>query len=293
MGEKPSLIIFGPQSKRPKTEALKKLWLFLHEDSAAQPLKDTIISLPEFWPTLLESDSSISELKPGLQNLQCLSEWITKGSPELISDITCGAVVFPLLLIFHVANFMQYLRRTGMTHADLLNAVADAGGGIQGFCVGFLTAVTVSGSIDERDLIDRVCDAIKLSMAIGVYSDLGAHTSGKQQMVVVRLKNADQAKIISTFSPAVRRRGDFVSSRIIHWQISGSHWCLFRRYDSHCNGSRARDIRIRYPCLRSWNILSIFAHGFQDSRSRKWRPCAQAPTLVSPTSRIGTRRLRY
>ena len=213
--ERPSPAVFGPQSKRPKRKALRNLWLFLRQERAAQPVRDTISSLLHLSP-VFESDSSVSELKPGLTALQCLSDWIANGNLDLISDITRGAVVFPLLLAFHVASYIQYLRRTGIAHGDLLDAIADAGGGIQGFCVGFLAAVTVAGSTDERDLVDRVCDAIKLSMAIGFYSDLEAYASGKQRMEVVRYKNASQAKTVTTYSPAVRWRSDDFNCYAIH-----------------------------------------------------------------------------
>lgn len=127
---------------------------------------------------------------------------MVQSESSCLSDSTCGIVAFPLLVLFHVAHYLQYLRKNLIKHEDLVQAASDAGG-IQGFCIGFLTAVTISSSNDEADLIDRACNAIRLSVGIGAYSDIGIHKSGKQSAIVVRLEEAGQIQEVVDFSPSV------------------------------------------------------------------------------------------
>lgn len=202
MSERPSLIAFGPQSKQLQEQTLKTLWFLLHQDASMRPLVHTVAQLPCIWPLLYDNDPRMSQLRPGVTGLNNLSDWIVQGESSYISDSTCGIVAFPLLVLFHVAHYLQYLRKKSIKHQDLVQAASDAGG-IQGFCIGFLTAVTISSSNDESDLIDRACNAIRLSVGIGAYSDIGAYESGKQSTTVVRLEEAGQLQEVTDFSPSV------------------------------------------------------------------------------------------
>ncbi|KAL9040315.1 MAG: hypothetical protein Q9214_004539 [Letrouitia sp. 1 TL-2023] len=202
MSERPSLIAFGPQSKQLQEQTLRTLWLLLHQDASMRPLVHTVAQLPRLWPFFCDNDRRTSQLRPGITGLNNLSGWMLQGDSSFISDSTCGMVAFPLLVLFHIAHYLQYLRKHSIKHEDLVREASSAGG-IQGFCIGFLTAVTISSSNDESDLIDRACYAIRLSVGIGIYSDIGAYESGKQSTIVVRLKEAGQVREITEFSPSI------------------------------------------------------------------------------------------
>ncbi|KAL8782625.1 MAG: hypothetical protein Q9213_005212 [Squamulea squamosa] len=202
MNKRPSLIVFGAQSKKPQDKALRTLWVLAHQTAAIRPLLDTVVQLPQLWPLFCEHDSRVSELKPGIIGLHDLANWVSHGESSGISSATCGVVTFPLLVLLHVTYYIHYLQKNSIKHRDLVQAASGAGG-IQGFCIGFLTAVVVSGPTDETDLIKKACNAIRLSMAIGVYSDLGAHESGTQSTIVVRLKEKSQIRMVEDFSPSI------------------------------------------------------------------------------------------
>lgn len=209
---RPSLIAFGPQSKPLQERTLRTLWLLLHQDAAMRPLVQTVVELPRLWPLFSSHDHRMTRLKPGIIGLNNISDWMLRGKSSIISDSTCGIVAFPLLVLFHIAHYLQYLRKNSIKHEEAVQAATSVGG-IQGFCIGFLVAVTVSSSSHESDLIDRACNAVRLSVGIGIYSDIGAYESGEQSAAVIRLKAADQVREVTDFSPSVGIRTSFPRSR--------------------------------------------------------------------------------
>ena len=59
MSGKPSLIVFGPQSKKLSEPVLSELRLLLHQESSLRPLLNTVTQLPELWPVFAENDSRV------------------------------------------------------------------------------------------------------------------------------------------------------------------------------------------------------------------------------------------
>lgn len=198
----PSLIVFGPQSKKPREQTLGQLRSFICQDAALRPMVDAIFDLPKLWSFLSAQDPRVLKLHSGLEGLQALSEWMATGDTSFISNSTSGAVALPLLAIVQIAQYLQLLRKHSIDHGALVQATA-SGAGVQGFCTGFLMAVVVSGSVNEEHLVDRTCTAIRLAVAIGIYSDLGVRESYEQSTLVVRLKARSQAQEIVECCPSV------------------------------------------------------------------------------------------
>ena len=157
---------------------------------------DTICNLPKLWSFFSTNDPRVAKLDPGIQGLQALSEWMTTGETSFISNSTSATVALPLLAIVHIAQYFQLLRRHSTSHEKVIQAT-ESGAGIQGFCTGFLMAVTVSSSSSEEDLANKACNAIRLAVGIGIYSDLGVAIDSTEQLtLVVRLKARGQAQEI-------------------------------------------------------------------------------------------------
>lgn len=199
----PSLVVFGPQSKKPRDQALGKIRSFIRQDAALRPVVDAVSDLPKLWPFFSANDPRVLELDPGLEGLQALSDWIATGETSLLSNSTSGIVALPLLAIVQIAQYFQLLRKHSINHEDLIRATAN-GAGFQGFCTGFLMAVIASGSLSEEDLAHKFCNAVRLAVGIGIYSDLGVvGESNEQSTLVVRLKVRSQAQEIVDYCPRV------------------------------------------------------------------------------------------
>ena len=203
MAALPSLVVFGPQSKKPKVQTLSQLRSFLRQDAVLRPVVDAISDLPKLWYFFSAKDPRVSQLDPGIQGLQALSEWMVTGEISVLLESAASIVALPLLVIIHVFQYFQLLRKASTTHDDLLQATKN-GAGIQGFCTGFLMAIVTSCSSNERHLASQVCNAIRLAVGIGIYSDLGVvGESNEQVTMVVRLKDRNQAYEIAESCPNV------------------------------------------------------------------------------------------
>ena len=175
----------------------------MRQDAILSSVVDAICHLPDIWAFFCANDPRVVKLNPGIEGLTALSEWMATGETSSIANSTAGIVALPLLMIIHIAQYFQLLRNKSIRHEDLVQAVA-SGAGIQGFCTGFPMAVIVSSSSNEDDLAGNACNAIRLMVGIGIYSDLGVVAeSNKQMTMVVRLKAAGQAQGILDCCPSV------------------------------------------------------------------------------------------
>lgn len=199
----PSLVVFGPQSKKPKVQTLERIRLFIHQEAALRPVVDAIRCLPKLWSFFSANDTRVMKLDPGIEGLQALSGWMATGETSFISNSTSAMVTLPLLAVIQTGQYFQLLRKQSINHEDLVQAT-ERGAGIQGFCAGFLMAVAVSSSSSEANLVSRACNAIRLAVGIGIYSDLGVVSEADEQVtLVVRLKAKMQAQEIIESCPRV------------------------------------------------------------------------------------------
>ena len=203
MADLPSLVVFGPQSKKPRVQTLEKIRLFIRQDAALRPVVDAISRLPKLWSFFSTNDPRVLELRPGIEGLQALSNWMATGETSFISNSASAIVTLPLLAILQIGQYFQLLRKHSTNHEDLVQAT-ERGAGIQGFCAGFLMAVAVSSSSSEANLAKKACNAVRLAVGIGIYSDLGVASEADEQVtLVVRLKARMQAREIVESCPRV------------------------------------------------------------------------------------------
>lgn len=140
MTQLPSLVVFGPQSKKPREQTLGQIRSSIRQDAALRPVVDAILNLPKLWSLFSALDPRVLKLDPGIEGLQALSDWMATGHTSFVSSSTAGIVALPLLAIVQLAQYFQLLRKQSTNHRDLIQATA-SGAGIQGFCTGILMAV--------------------------------------------------------------------------------------------------------------------------------------------------------
>ncbi|KAK9775631.1 hypothetical protein SCAR479_07738 [Seiridium cardinale] len=166
----PSLLVFGHQTEFPPEKVLQDFRLELISSSRLSALRDAVNELPHFWQSLIEFDPSLRQV-PGDEYLSKLKQWIQGGGPSRHRETNPPnhyALAFSVLL--HVTQYSRYLDLLGKdSHRKVLESVKD--GGIQGFCVGFLSAVAVALSESEDDLGPSAAIALRLAVCIGAYVD--------------------------------------------------------------------------------------------------------------------------
>ena len=181
----PSMYVFGPQVTKPSSEYLFQLRATLLLEPRLQTLLGTIRELPDLWQTLLYHDPRLRVLN-GERSLATLQTWLNHGGFSTDDESVPNVLSMPLTVIIQLVQYTHFLANNpwGATHEDLKTAIKK--GGIQGFCLGLLTAVAVAASTDETDLANIGSVALRLALCIGAYVDLDGAINRETSSLAVR-----------------------------------------------------------------------------------------------------------
>ena len=221
----PSLLVFGPQTELPPEKILQDTRQELISSPRLAALKEAVIDLPQFWQGLVDFDPSLRHV-PGGKYLGHLKQWVEDGGPfphQQSNPPNHYALAVTVLL--QITQYTRYLDQLGKdSHRKVLNSVK-AGGGIQGFCAGFLSAVAVASSRSEADLGASAAIPLRLAVCIGAYVDQdGAYAPVVTEYMTVAIRwregNADDeaevAEIIRSI-PDVSTVHRYSSCRKYSW----------------------------------------------------------------------------
>jgi hypothetical protein len=199
-----SAVVFGPQSKEPKPEYLVRIRDSLYSNEDLAPFITAISELPKLWAFFQSQNRDAASLTHGLQGLQALADWISTGASSWICKATHAMVALPLLGIIQVTQYFEYLSSHRIRHRDVIR-MTKKGAGIQGYCSGFFMAAALATSEDEIDLVQKASNALRLAVAVGLYSDLATlNDQHAQGTMVIHLKSPGQLDEILTSYPKVR-----------------------------------------------------------------------------------------
>ena len=167
----PSLLVFGPQTELPSQEVLAELRQELIKNPQLSSLQDAVKNLPRFWQSLIDFDPSLSHVS-GVKYLDDLQRWIVNGGsfPHHL-DNNPNVYALPVTLILQVTQYVRYLNRLEKQDPHRLVLEGLQAGGIQGFCVGFLSAIAVASSEREADIAVVAAVSLRLAVCIGAYVD--------------------------------------------------------------------------------------------------------------------------
>jgi hypothetical protein len=169
-----------------------------------QTLRNAVIDLPRFWQRLVDLDPDLDQV-PGAKYLGDLALWAEQGGPlpqeaEGEMPYHCQLAVTVLCQISQYMNYLAYLgtihrdrNQTRDAHQHVLDSVTRSGGGIQGLCVGFLSALAIAVSACEDEIGPSAAVALRLAVCVGAYvdRDTGPFSSdprSKMACVAVRWK---------------------------------------------------------------------------------------------------------
>lgn len=180
LGDMPSMLVCGTQTTIPPVDYLNRLRLHLRSNPEFSDIFEAVVELPELWPLLLEANPSLSQV-PGRALLEDLSRWLVQESDLTIPDTLPNTQLAPLTVLIQILEYLIYLRKLGSTngHARVLQAAQQ--GGIQGLCIGLLTATALACSPETKDIPKNAAIAIRIAACIGAVVDLDR--SGLQKFV--------------------------------------------------------------------------------------------------------------
>lgn len=174
----PSLIAFGAQAPWPAVDRLDQLRNALQQQSSLKPIVKAVQELPSLWKALSTQDPSLNSIA-GEAAADQLAQWITGASTAESVDHKGNATRMPLTTIAQIAQYVSYLRQyeEPLGHESVAKSVA-VGGGIQGFCIGLLSALAVASGKAEDDVGHFAAVSVRLAFCVGVYVDLDQHRNG-------------------------------------------------------------------------------------------------------------------
>ena len=167
----PSLLIFGPQTELPSQEVLAGLRRELTQNPSLSGLAAAVKDLPRFWHSLTAFDPDLCQV-PGEKYLGAFQRWISDGGafPHHLGG-NPNVYALPVTVVLQITQYVRYIGELGFQdpHRHVLDGLRD--GGAQGFCVGLLSALTVSTSQTEADLAGVASVGMRLAICIGAYVD--------------------------------------------------------------------------------------------------------------------------
>ncbi|PHH80451.1 hypothetical protein CDD80_1461 [Ophiocordyceps camponoti-rufipedis] len=169
--EQPSLLVCGPLITNPDEAHLSRLRSLLLHDPLLADLREAVAELPHLWALLVAREPSLQRVGAG-PLLEILAEWLTAGTsaglPFSVSR-SGNALLAVLTVLDHILEYTVYLNRHD-AHDRILEGVAE--GGIQGLCVGLLSAVALACSTDKHDVSRYGAVAVRLALCVGAFIDL-------------------------------------------------------------------------------------------------------------------------
>lgn len=193
----PSLLVFGPLAEFPSQDVLAELRQELIKNPRLASFQSAAKNLPGFWQTLTDSDESLSRV-PGAEYLGDLRRWIVDGGhfPHHLGKIP-NVYALPVTVILQITQYFRYLSWLGVddAHGSVLEGLES--GGVQGFCVGFLSAIAVSSSEREADIGAIAAISLRLAVSIGAYVDqdgVFAEPPNETACAAIRWRDDDVSK---------------------------------------------------------------------------------------------------
>ncbi len=119
-------------------------------------------------------------------------------------EVPSGMLALPMLTIIHLVQYFQYLEQKSLTHSELMKKFK-AGAGIQGYCGGMVSAISVACASTEEDIVATACTAIRVAFGVGAAADVVDDNPEKRSCImVIRLKYDGQGEEIVKKFPGVR-----------------------------------------------------------------------------------------
>ncbi|CZR52558.1 related to polyketide synthase [Phialocephala subalpina] len=168
----PSLLLFGPQTQLPSLEVLAELREALLQSPQLAILRQGVADLPSLWSRLTRFDEDLTRV-PGARYLDDLNKWIDDGGdfPHHQSRAP-NVFALPVTVLLQIAQYIRYLEQIPVQDAHLHVLRGLEPGGVQGFCVGFLTAIAVGSSTTEEEIALNGVSSLLLAVVAGAYVDL-------------------------------------------------------------------------------------------------------------------------
>lgn len=158
-------VLFGPQGTL-TVDGMLEVRRLITETPDLEFLSETISELPSLWSTVLDAWPDLVRV-PAKKKLQELAQFFQGGSNLSLLEPTNNTILCPLTVITQIVDFWKLGHGDGETSV-IESSMQD----VQGFCLGFLTAVAISCAKDEAQYQLLAAKAVRLALCAGAVVDL-------------------------------------------------------------------------------------------------------------------------
>ncbi|KAF6842713.1 Iterative polyketide synthase CazM 5 [Colletotrichum musicola] len=175
-----SLLVCGPLLWNADPTHLSRVRSRLAHTPQLQALRRAVTELPEIWPLLVATEPSLERLDAA-PLLQGFAEWITSGNPSALlaaGHSSKNAQLAVLTVLSHLTEYAALLSSRCTTgeddwndaHAKTLQGLHETG--IQGLCVGLLSAGVVACARSLTEVAELGAAAVRLALCAAAFVDL-------------------------------------------------------------------------------------------------------------------------
>lgn len=155
-------------------------------------LREAVSELPNLWLRLVREEPFLGEIDVALF-LDNLSHWVNgNGTQPTASRDSRNTQWAVLTVLVQIVEYMEYLDNFSPrdedgcghldAHASLLDHLHE--GGIQGLCIGLLTALALACAPSHTEIAKYGAVAVRLALCCGAYIDLNEAKSPAKTICV-------------------------------------------------------------------------------------------------------------
>ncbi|KAI0445250.1 beta-ketoacyl synthase [Xylaria telfairii] len=179
-------VLFGPVVTAWTSESLQELQALLQENASLVFLRCALTDLPSILPILQST-----EISPFVSRLEQFQELADFASGKSIPDPTALSNVHlaPLTVAYQAVEFIRLaglLGRVPPSQSTQTSCSLPKLQGVQGFCLGFLSAAAIASSKDWEAFEQNFATSIRLAACIGavIEGDLRSRTDGLKSLSI-------------------------------------------------------------------------------------------------------------
>ncbi|KAI8944280.1 beta-ketoacyl synthase [Xylaria longipes] len=179
-------ILFGPVVTSWTSEGLQELQALLQENDSLAFLRRVLSDITSLLPILQSKE--ISPFVSRLEHLQELADFVSGRSildPTTLSNVHLA----PLTVTYQAVEFIQsagLLKRAPVSQSAQASWGIPKLQGVQGFCLGFLSAAAIASSKNWEAFEQNFTTSIRLAACIGavIEADLQSHADGLKSLSI-------------------------------------------------------------------------------------------------------------
>ncbi|KAI1427790.1 putative polyketide synthase [Xylaria sp. FL1777] len=160
------VLVFGPLSLSCNAEQVSRVRRAVVGNTHNVWILKLVAQLPQIWATISTALPTLQD-DSGCRQVLDMAEAFRLGRPLETPYPLPNKVLIPLVVIFHLTQYTEFLGRAGVN----INETWKSPGEAVGFCTGLLSAFAVATSANKTDLERHGAAAIRLGLLVGMVVD--------------------------------------------------------------------------------------------------------------------------